>query len=227
MKKICLLMVAFALIMSACNSNKVKIRGEVQGLAGTVKLLAEMPGQQGMVVLAEQNVTDGKINLVTEQLQIPARVWIDIDGKNTLTTFVDTKDQIWVEGKIKFPEEIEVKGSQLDLEYDKLKKLFKEKYEGPLEPIDKNIQKLLAKEKRTANDEVMLGVFMLQRQRYIKARANYVRDLIKANPTQELSLILLQDELQDSTDLQKRLFKTIKVVNKESNLYKTVAEKMQ
>ena len=83
MKKICLLMVAFALIMSACNSNKVKIRGEVQGLAGTVKLLAEMPGQQGMVVLAEQNVTDGKINLVTEQLQIPARVWIDIDGKNT------------------------------------------------------------------------------------------------------------------------------------------------
>ena len=86
MKKICLLMVAFALIMSACNSNKVKIRGEVQGLAGTVKLLAEMPGQQGMVVLAEQNVTDGKINLVTEQLQIPARVWIDIDGKNTLTT---------------------------------------------------------------------------------------------------------------------------------------------
>ena len=147
MKKICLLMVAFALIMSACNSNKVKIRGEVQGLAGTVKLLAEMPGQQGMVVLAEQNVTDGKINLVTEQLQIPARVWIDIDGKNTLTTFVDTKDQIWVEGKIKFPEEIEVKGSQLDLEYDKLKKLFKEKYEGPLEPIDKNIQKLMAKER--------------------------------------------------------------------------------
>ena len=58
MRKIYLLMVAFALIMSACNSNKVKIRGEVQGLAGTVKLLAEMPGQQGMVVLAEQNVTD-------------------------------------------------------------------------------------------------------------------------------------------------------------------------
>ena len=113
-------------------------------------------------------------------------------------------------------------------EVDKvLKKLFKEKYEGPIEPIDKNIQKLMAKEKRTANDEVMLGVFMLQRQRYIKARANYVRDLIKANPTQELSLILLQDELQDSTDLQKRLFKAIKVVNKESNLYKTTAEKMQ
>ena len=83
------------------------------------------------------------------------------------------------------------------------------------------------KEKRNANDEVMLGVFQLQRQRYIRARANYVKNLIEANPTQELSLFLLQDELQDSTDLQKRLFKLINVPNKESNLYKTVAEKMQ
>ena len=114
MRKIYLLMVAFALIMSACNSNKVKIRGEVQGLNGTVKLLAEMPGQEGMIVLVEQKVTDGNINLVTDQLQIPARVWIDIDGKNTLTTIVDTKDQLWVEGKIKFPDQIEVKGSYLN-----------------------------------------------------------------------------------------------------------------
>ena len=85
----------------------------------------------------------------------------------------------------------------------------------------------MSKEKRTSNDEVMLGVFQLQRLRYIRARANYVKNLIIANPTMELSLLLLQDELQDSTDLQKRLFKTIKVPNKESNLYKTVADKMQ
>lgn len=227
MKKIYLLLAAIALIMSACNSNKVKIRGEVKGLTGTVKLLAEMPGQQGMVVLAQQDVTDGNINLVTEELQIPGRVWIDIAGKVTLETIVDTKDQIWIQGKAKFPDQIEVKGSGLDTEYGKLKKMFEEKYEGPLEPIEKNIQKMMAKEKRNANDEVMLGVWQLQRQRYIRARANYARDLIEANPTQELSLFLLQDELQDSTDLQKRLFKTINVANKESNLYKTVAEKMQ
>ncbi len=227
MKKIYLIIVAIALIMSACSSNKVKIRGEVKDLVGTVKLLAEMPGQQGMVVLAQQEVSDGKIDLETEQLQIPARVWIDIAGKNTLTTIVDSKDQIWIQGKAKFPDQIEVKGSGLDKEYSKLKKMFAEKYEGPIEPIDKNIQKLMNKEKRNANDEVMLGVFQLQRQRYIRARANYVKNLIEANPTQELSLFLLQDELQDSTDLQKRLFKLINVPNKESNLYKTVAEKMQ
>lgn len=227
MKKIYLLIAAIALIMSACNSNKVKVRGDVKDLVGTVKLLAEMPGQQGMVVLAQQEVTDGKIDLETEQLQIPARVWIDIAGKNTLTTIIDSKDQIWIQGKAKFADQIEVKGSGLDKEYNKLKKMFAEKYEGPIEPIDKNIQKLMNKEKRNANDEVILGVFQLKRQLYIRARANYVKNLIEANPTQELSLFLLQDELQDSTDLQKRLFKLINVPNKESNLYKTVAEKMQ
>ena len=154
MKKIYLLIAAIALIMSACNSNKVKVRGDVKDLVGTVKLLAEMPGQQGMVVLAQQEVTDGKIDLETEQLQIPARVWIDIAGKNTLTTIIDSKDQIWIQGKAKFADQIEVKGSGLDKEYNKLKKMFAEKYEGPIEPIDKNIQKLMNKEKRNANDEI-------------------------------------------------------------------------
>lgn len=227
MKRICLFLVALALIMSACNSNKVKIRGKVVGLEGTVKLLAEMPGQQGLVILAQQEVKDGNIDLQTEALQIPARVWIDIAGKNTLETIVDSKDQIWIQGKAKFPDQIEVKGSGLDGEYAKIKKMFKEKYEGPLEPIDKNIQKIMNKEKRTKDNELMLGVFQLQRQRYIRARANYAKTLIEANPSQELSLFLLQDELRDSSDLQKRLFKLITVENKESNLYKTVAEKMQ
>lgn len=227
MKRICLFLVALALLMGACNSNKVKIRGKVVGLEGTVKLLAEMPGQQGLVILAQQEVKDGNIDLQTEALQIPARVWIDIAGKNTLETIVDSKDQIWIQGKAKFPDQIEVKGSGLDGEYAKIKKMFKEKYEGPLEPIDKNIQKIMNKEKRTKDNEVMLGVFQLQRQRYIRARANYAKTLIEANPSQELSLFLLQDELRDSSDLQKRLFKLITVENKESNLYKTVAEKMQ
>lgn len=227
MKRICLFLIALALVMGACNSNKVKIRGKVTGLQGTVKLLAEVPGQQGMVILAQQEVTDGNIDLETEAIQIPARMWIDIAGKNTLETIVDSKDQIWIQGKAKFPDQIEVKGSGLDTEYAKLKKMFKEKYEGPLEPIDRNIQKIMNKEKRSKDDEVMLGVFQLQRLRYIRARANYVKTLIEANPGQELSLFLLQDELRDSLDLQKRLFKANEVVNKESNLYKVVAEKMQ
>lgn len=44
MKRICLFLIAFTLLLAGCNSNKVKVRGKVIGLQGTVKLLAEMPG---------------------------------------------------------------------------------------------------------------------------------------------------------------------------------------
>ena len=209
MKRICLFLIAFTLLLAGCNSNKVKVRGKVIGLQGTVKLLAEMPGQQGLVILAQQDVTDGNIDLETEALQIPARVWVDVAGKNTLEFILDSKDQIWIQGKIKFPDQIEVKGSGLDMEYAKLKKMFKEKYEGPIEPIDKAIKKIMEKPKRSKEEEVLLGVHQLQRQRYIRARAKYVKNLIEVNPTMELSLFLLQDELKDSLDLQRELFKKL------------------
>lgn len=227
MKRICLFLIAFTLLLAGCNSNKVKVRGKVIGLQGTVKLLAEMPGQQGLVILAQQDVTDGNIDLETEALQIPARVWVDVAGKNTLEFILDSKDQIWIQGKIKFPDQIEVKGSGLDMEYAKLKKMFKEKYEGPIEPIDKAIKKIMEKPKRSKEEEVLLEVHQLQRQRYIRARAKYVKNLIEVNPTMELSLFLLQDELKDSLDLQRELFKKLEIANKESNIYKTTAEKLQ
>ena len=227
MKRICLFLIAFTLLLAGCNSNKVKVRGKVIGLQGTVKLLAEMPGQQGLVILAQQDVTDGNIDLETEALQIPARVWVDVAGKNTLEFILDSKDQIWIQGKIKFPDQIEVKGSGLDMEYAKLKKMFKEKYEGPIEPIDKAIKKIMEKPKRSKEEEVLLGVHQLQRQRYIRARAKYVKNLIEVNPTMELSLFLLQDELKDRLDLQRELFKKLEIANKESNVYKTTAEKLQ
>ena len=227
MKRICLFLIAFTLLLAGCNSNKVKVRGKVIGLQGTVKLLAEMPGQQGLVILAQQDVTDGNIDLETEALQIPARVWVDGAGKNTIEFILDSKDQIWIQGKIKFPDQIEVKGSGLDMEYAKLKKMFKEKYEGPIEPIDKAIKKIMEKPKRSKEEEVLLGVHQLQRQRYIRARAKYVKNLIEVNPTMELSLFLLQDELKDSLDLQRELFKKLEIANKESNVYKTTAEKLQ
>ena len=227
MKRICLFLIAFTLLLAGCNSNKVIVRGTVIGLQGPVKLLAEMPGQQGLVILAQQDVTDGNIDLETEALQIPARVWVDVAGKNTLEFTLDSKDQIWIQGKIKFPDQIEVKGSGLDMEYAKLKKMFKEKYEGPIEPIDKAIKKIMEKPKRSKEEEVLLGVHQLQRQRYIRARAKYVKNLIEVNPTMELSLFLLQDELKDSLDLQRELFKKLEIANKESNVYKTTAEKLQ
>ena len=105
--------------------------------------------------------------------------------------------------------------------------MFKEKDEGPIEPIDKSIKRIMDKPKKSKDDEVMLGVYQLQKQRYIRARANYAKTLIEANPKLELSLFLLQDELRDSLDLQKRLFQKMEILNKESNVYKTIAEKLR
>lgn len=227
MKKISLMLIVVALLLGACNSNKVKIRGNVAGLQGTVKLMAEMPGQEGMTVLVEQDVKDGDIELVSETLQIPARVWVDIAGKQTLEFIVDTKDQIWIEGKIKFPDQIEVNGSGIDQKYDELKKVFKERYDGAIEPLDKKIARITAKEERTMDDAVRLGVYEMQKERYLKARLTYAKTLIEANPSMDMSLFLLQDELKDSVDMQKRVFQKMTIANKESNIYKNLAEKLK
>ena len=130
-------------------------------------------------------------------------------------------------GKAKFPDQIEVKGSGLDTEYAKLKKAFKEKYEEVIKPIDRKIQKIMDKERRNTEDEVALGILQMQRLRSVRGRANYAKTLIEANPTQELSLFLLKDELRDSIDLQKRLFQKLEIPNKESNIYKNIAKQLQ
>lgn len=227
MRKINFILTVFAVLLSACSSDVVKVRGEVEGLQGKVKLLAEMPGQEGLVVLDEQEVTNGKIDLRTEEFKIPGRVWVDIDGKATVEAILDTKDLIWIEGKIKFPSEIEAKGSGLMDEYAGLKKMYKEKYDEVIEPIDKKIENIAMKEKMSRDDEVMLGIYQLRKQKYLQQRANWTKQLIEANPTREISLFLLKDELADSLDAQRRLFKKMVIQNKESNIYKVLESRLK
>ena len=215
MKRIGLFLVLVTFLLGACDSNTVKVRGEVEGLKGKVKLLAEMPGEPGLTILAEQDVTDGKIDLRTEQFQ------------TTVEAILDTKDMIWIQGKIKFPDQIEAKGSGLMDEYDDLKKQYKERYGKDLGKVDRLIEKISKKDKLTKDDEVMLGIHQLQKQRFLRQRANWTKQLIEANPGKELSLFLLKDELQDSLALQKRLFKKMKIENKESNIYKVLETKLQ
>ena len=227
MKRIGLFLVLVTFLLSACDNNSVKVRGEVEGLKGKVKLLAELPGEPGLTILAEQDVTDGKIDLRTEQFQIPGRVWVDIDGKTTVEAILDTKDMIWIQGKIKFPDQIEAKNSGLMDEYADLKKQYKERYGKDLEKVDRLIGKISKKEKLSKDDEVMLGIHQLQKQRFLRNRANWTKSLIEANLSRELSLFLIKDELQDSLALQKRLFKKMKVENKESNIYKVLESRLQ
>lgn len=227
MKKFGLILLVLSAILSACDSNEVKIRGKVAGVNGPVKLLAELPGEEGLVVLARQDVTDGNIDLRSEKLTVPARVWVDVNGKKTLEFIADTKDMIWIEGKMQQPEDIEVKGSGLGAKYADVKVLFKDKYEKPVQQIDNSIRKILAKDNQTKDDEVMLGIYQLQKQRYARHRIKYVQTLVETNPTSELSLFLIKDELRDSVRLQKELFKDLKIANKESNVYKLLKQQLQ
>ena len=227
MRKMYLIMAMVALVFTACNSNQVKVRGEVEGLVGNVKLLAEMPGQSGLVVLDEQEVTDGSIDLRTEELQLPARVWVDIDGKATIVTIVDTKDMTWIEGKIKFPTEIEAKGSGLMDEYNNIRKLFKEKYDDVIAPIDRKIERIATSDKMSRDDEVMLGIYQLQKQKYIRNRAYWAKQLVEDNQAKEVSLFIIKDELADSLAAQKRLFRKMQIENKESNIYKVLQDRLK
>ena len=168
MKRFSLFLVLATLLFCACDSDTVKVRGEVEGLNGTVKLLA------------------GKIDLRTDQFKIPGRVWIDIDGKATVEAILDTKDMIWIKGKIKFPDQIEADGSGLMDEYKEIKKMYKERFGEDIAKIDKRIEKISKKEKLSKDDEVMLGIHQLQKQRFLKKQANWTRDLIVANPRKEI-----------------------------------------
>ena len=214
MKRFSLFLVLATLLFCACDSDTVKVRGEVEGLNGTVKLLAEMPGEPGLTILAQQEVKDGKIDLRTDQFKIPGRVWVDIDGKATVEAILDTKDMIWIKGKIKFPDQIEADGSGLMDEYKEIKKMYKERFGEDIAKIDKRIEKISKKEKLSKDDEVMLGIHQLQKQRFLKKQANWTRDLIV-------------DQLVDSLDLQKKLFNKMTVENKESNIYKVLESKLK
>lgn len=227
MKKVGLVFMLFALLLSACDSNSVKIRGKVAEFNGKAKLMAEIPGQSGMVVLAEQDVKNGDINLVTEQLTIPGKVWVDLGGKRTLEFIVDSKDMIWIEGKIKFADQIEVKGSGLMQEYDKIQKLLKDKFVVPVEPIQKSINRIKAKEQLSIEDEMKLQNYDYQLKRFGRLRFGQVKALIEANPSKELSLFLLQGEMNDSTAIQKELFNKMMIENKESNIYKVLSDKLK
>lgn len=227
MKRFSLFLVLATLLFCACDSDTVKVRGEVEGLNGTVKLLAEMPGEPGLTILAQQEVKDGKIDLRTDQFKIPGRVWIDIDGKATVEAILDTKDMIWIKGKIKFPDQIEADGSGLMDEYKEIKKMYKERFGEDIAKIDKRIEKISKKEKLSKDDEVVLGIHQLQKQRFLKKQANWTRDLIVANPRKEISLFLIKDQLVDSLDLQKKLFNKMTVENKESNIYKVLESKLK
>jgi len=226
MKRIGVLLFILTLFLTSCNTNRVKIRGQIAGFQGNAKLMAEMPGEKGLVILNEQSVTDGKIELYSDVLKLPARVWVDLDGKRTIEFIVDTKDQIWIEGKSQFIDQIEVKGSGLASDYTKVLDILKDKYDNPIKDNMGKMQRLQNKEKPGKMDSQLIDYLIMQRTNYLRSRAKYAKKMIESNLSNEISLFLITDQLKDSLDLQKSLYKMLTIPNKESNIYVTLGEKL-
>ncbi|MDR1414306.1 MAG: hypothetical protein LBI96_00715 [Odoribacteraceae bacterium] len=216
------------ILLGGCNSRQVKITGAIQGLDGTVRLLTESPGGKGFSVLVQQEVKDGRFELRTEQIVPPAQVWIDLRGRRMVELIVDAREGTLIEGSTDSLDRIKVTGSSLAEMYAHVKQTLDEKFGHDIENYNARILEISRKEKLTRDDEMKLGKYQLDRQRMVGRRADYVKQMIRSNPPQrELSLFLLKNELVDSLDAQKRLFNTLAIRNKESNIYKILEQQLR
>ncbi|MDR1273597.1 MAG: hypothetical protein LBK12_03510, partial [Odoribacteraceae bacterium] len=208
------------ILPGACDTPGVKITGTIRGLDGTVRLLAEMPGEKGFTMVAQQEVQGGQLDLRTEQLVLPAQVWIDFRGRRMLELILDSQKGTFIEGEVDSVERLKITGSSLMERYTQVMHAINEKFGPDIENYNERILEISRKENLTRDDEMKLGKHQLDRQRVIGRRADYVKLMIKSNLTQDLSLFLLKNELMDSVSAQKKLFHSLAISNKESNIYK-------
>lgn len=227
MRKVMLIPGITLMLLGACNTREVRITGNIRGLEGTVRLLAELPEKKGFSVLTQQDVRQGEIDLRTEQLVLPAQVWIDFQGKKLLEVIVDSRKETFIEGEVDSLENIAVTGSRLMTDYKRVKQTINNKFNLDTEGHGEKILEISQKEEMTRDDEVKLGLLQASRQRLIGRRADYVKLLVSKNPTQDLSLFLLKNELADSLAACKKLFSTLAIPNKESNIYKILELQLQ
>ncbi len=226
MKKLILLTAVVALTLCGCSSSDVKVRGDLSGFEGVARIYAELPGE-GMTIVAEQQVDNGKIELSTDQLVLPARVWLYFNNgtdEYVRDFILDQKDKCSIRGKGKFLDQMTITGSALNKEYLELKGQFKEKYDGSIESSNKKIAKLRAKENPTQTDRLMLNFHEQTRDKNIAARFRFSKNLVELNPDMLVSLFVLKDMLADSVDIQRAVFNNMKIdeAGKESNIYKVL-----
>ena len=130
-----------------------------------------------------------------------------------------------VDGTLK-NDSVVVSGRKLEEEYAVLKRFLRENYQIPLEEIDWSISKMVGRRKRTSSDEKRLARLITLKGHYEHYRDAYIKKLIRANLSHELSLVLIEEELKDSVQVQRQLFRELNIENKNSNLYKVLENKL-
>lgn len=221
------LWVIVSLLLYACNSDVTVIKGEIEGLEGRVTLTMIEPQTNDTIVIAEQDVVDGEIDMKSSGVNAPAWVWLNLDKGQSIDFIIDSHRKVQIEGSLADTGRISVTGSDLAEKYIFLQQLLKERYDTPLAELEKMIHNLQRREVLNSRGEFILGSYRRRLEKFKRYRFEYVEKLIEMNPTQELSLFLIWDELKDSVDVQKRLFEGMCIENKESNIYQLLTERLQ
>ena len=217
--------VGILFLLQGCGSGEIKVEGEFTDLAGEMRLLAVMPSLSDTLNIVGK-IQAKKVEWKIPALDMPAKVWIEAEGRRVVEFILDQKKGIRIDGALK-NDSVVVSGGKLEKEYAALRQFLKEKYESPLEEINHSVSRILGRSKRTSSDGKRLSRLVTLRGHYEYYRNVYIKKLVRANLSHELSLVLIEEELGDSVHVQRQLFQELTIENKNSYLYRILEKRLQ
>ncbi len=216
----------FIFFLNACSPNEIRIGGECRGLVGDTVVLYGLSAENGdTLLLAVQRVEKGIIDLRTDELQLPAKVGLEIGGKK-IFFIVDSKEIVCLGKEEQDSSKIRIESGELEREYQVVYRILNQKYEIPAQKLQEKIQVLEGRQEKTESERKALEELYRNLDRCKRYKKEYIKKTIQANPTHELSLFLLWDELGDEVECQDSLFREMKIMNKKSNIYRLLAQKL-
>lgn len=213
------------IFMGGCMADQVKITGQLEGGKGEVMLLTLQPVSGDTMVIRPKGKGE-KVKWELNGLHLPAKVWLQDSCRIIADFIVDKKRGMRIKGNLQ-NDSILIEGGKLEEEYKVMENVLKERFENPVGKLEDLISHLQGKAIRTAADEADLKRYQWQKQRYLYYRQEYIKQLIQANLSHELSLVLIAEELKDSIGLQRQFFKKLTVPDRKSNMYRVLEKKLQ
>ncbi|MDR1757042.1 MAG: hypothetical protein LBR65_08850 [Culturomica sp.] len=200
--------------LAACRK-QITVQGET-GTAGSVALLAELPGHPEKVRLDSCRAENGSWKLRVSGLALPARVWIKTE-KDSFSFIAGASEEIKITGR--FPDSLTVEGSRLEREYELVGQVLSERYAAPMKAIREEMELLRSKSVPAKSDGKSLKALERKLEHYREYKARWLEKLVQANPTNELSLFILKEQVEDPR-IRQELFKNIRIKNKKSNIFR-------
>lgn len=226
MKSFGLLILLFLFILNACSSNEIRVVGELKTEVGDTVALYGLSAESGdTLLLVAQGVEGGVFDLRTDKLQLPAKVGLDIGGEKVFF-IVESEEAVQVKKEACDSCKIRIEAGELERGYQLVYEILNKKYDIPARKLQERIQVLEQKPEKTESERKEREELYRDLDRCKRYRKEYIKRTIQANPAHELSLFLLWDELGDEVECQDSLLRGMKIINKKSNIYRLLAQKL-